>query len=187
MTYRLVSASQVCGAAQQVLTDHLGEWARGTGLAPVTTWQQVPDDRSLSTAQFPAGAITSPGLSADPIMRGGNKYEATWRLAVAVFDRDDDFTATANRTRMWAALVRACLLAHRSLGIGAQTTWVGEEYAEITGTAASGTLGGCVVTFDVRMSDVTPTDPPQSPGDYGPFFVLTTFPVVGVRSLAEEL
>ncbi len=184
---RLITADTVCSAAQGILTTHMADVATSLGLdqapAPLGTvraWDQVPTLEALTTANFPAGAITSPGLVTAPTRRGtwGTGHDATWRLVVGIYDKGGSFNETAHRVRTWAALIRATLLLHPSLGgLASSLSWVGEEYRQITERKSSRTIGGCAVAFDVTVDNVI--DPAAGP------LVLSTQPTTTVRPVQE--
>lgn len=184
---RLVTADDLCAAVEAILVEHLPPWAEAAGLVTaggpaVRTWQQLPTPEALSSAQFPAGAVTSPGLTGPPT-RTRDGYEATWRLAVGFYDRGTDHRDTASRIRRWAALIRTVLVAHAQLGGLARTlTWVGEDYAARAEAGSARTLGGCSVAFDVLVTDVVPTTaPPELGGAPADPLVTSTATTVAVR------
>lgn len=166
---RLVTADDLCRAVEAVLAADLPGWAAAAGLVEpgepgVRTWQQLPTPEALSSATFPAGAITSPGLTGPPA-KSRNGYDATWRLAVAVYDRGTDHADTAGRVRRWAALVRTVLVSSSRLGgLAYSVTWVGEDYAARAEPGSARTLGGCSVAFDVLVRDVVPSAVPPELG-----------------------
>lgn len=158
---RLITADDVCDAVEEVLKDHLHElvvllgWNAGKGLKPVTTWEQVPTLPALTSAKVPVGAITSGGLVDKPKRNGNGSYDATWRIAVGVWDRGDSYRDTARRVRRFAAAVRAALATHRSLGgLADSLVWVTEAYDEIPDRGSARTLGGAVVGFNVTVKNV---------------------------------
>lgn len=167
---RLITADDMCDAAEQVLLVHLRPvvellgWA--TDLREVTTWEQVPTLAALTSATFPVGAITSGGLVGDPKRNGDGSYDATWRLAVGVWDRGASYRETARRVRRHAATVRAALAMHRSLGgLAESVTWKTEAYDEIVARDTARTLGGAVVGFNVVVKRVLdPTSLATLPG-----------------------
>lgn len=160
--FRLVTANDLCAGAETILKAQLFPLVQALGLdeagfKTVTTWQQVPDLKALSTAAFPAGAITSPGLADKPVRRAGtyDTYDAVWRVAIGVYDRGRDHAETADRCRTWAALVRAVVLNNTSLGgLATSMRWVGEELRQRPEQSAARTLGGCAVAFDIGASNV---------------------------------
>lgn len=186
---RIIGAAELCAAGEEVVNLQLPrlivalDWA--TELNDVTSWQQVPTLRALSTAQLPAGAITSPGLTGKPIRHGDGSYEATWRVVFGILDRGKDYDTTALRARRWAGLLRAVLTANPTLGgIGHSLLWVSEEYDQWPDRKQAATLGGCAVGIDITVRNVVdvsgivldpdgPTNPPTSgdPGDEPPPFV----------------
>lgn len=184
MTVRLITAADVCEAAEQVLVAGLLDVITAFGLqakmTPPATWDQLPTLEALTAANMPAGAITSPGLVGEPVQRS-NGYDATWRLVVGMYDRDADHSATADRVRTWAGLVRATILRARSLGGLAQSVrWSGEDYQLIRQRSAARTLGGCAVAFNVTVTNVVDVD------DLLPLpIVQSTHPVLTVRPHQE--
>lgn len=159
---RLITAADLCDGVEAVLVEQLWEivgiFNLQETLKQITDWHQLPTIEALTTANTPAGAITSPGLASDPTRHGG-RIDAVWRVVVGIYDRDADHTATAHRTRVWAGLVRACVLRNPRLGgIASGVTWVGERYEVIPARAAARTLGGCAVSFNVSAKDVVDVD-----------------------------
>ena len=154
---QLVTADDVLLEVQRCLETYLPASATAAGLAQVTGWAQLPTPEALSTATFPVGAITSPGLANSPT-RDGQGWNLVWRVAVAVYDRGGDYGETAARTRTWAALVRGVLARH--LLEDSQVAWdvvlVGEEYALRPETSSARTLGGCAVALDVDVRRAVP-------------------------------
>lgn len=183
---RLVTAHDVCSAAEAILTEHLPGWAAAAELKPVTTWQQVPTVQAISSAPVPAGAITSPGLT-EPPTKHRDRHEATWRIVAAVYDRGSDYTDTARRIRTWAALIRAVLVQHPRLGgLALRLDWVGEEY-ELVPEQGARTLGGCAVAVDVVVADVVPSTAPPGLGGPPPAPTVTaTRSTVTVRPTPQE-
>lgn len=157
----VVTADEICQAVELVLRQYLPALAAGAGLAPVEEWQQLPTAEALSTAQFPAIAVTTPGL-ADTPTRTGRGVNAVWRIAVGVYDRGGSHAQTAGNVRKWAALIRTVLLQDLAGDIVWQVTWVGEEYALRPEVSSARTLGGAAVAVDVAVHTATPL-PPQVP------------------------
>lgn len=179
---RLVTADDLCVAAESTLRTHLPAviaqlgWdpaavaeleaaARFTPFVAPKAWAQVPTLEALTTANFPAGAVTSPGLVDVPVRTGrwGTGHNATWRISVGIYDRGGSYDETATRVRKWAGLVRATLLNNPTLGgVASSLMWRGEEYRQITVQRAARTLGGCAVAFDVTSENVVDlTDDPS--------------------------
>lgn len=181
----LLTADDLCKAAETTLRDHLPALAAARGLDPVVEWKQVPTPDALSTANTPAMAITSPGLTEPPARRSGT-VDATWRIVIGVYDRGDDYGDTAARTRKWAAVVRQVILQHPTLGgVANGVAWVGEEYAERPERSSARTLGGCAVAFDVSARDVIDTKPYTDPATADPT-VTSTHRTVTIRPLNQE-
>ena len=123
-------------------------------LTPIKLWQQIPNPRALTSAQFPAAAITSPGLADRPDRRSFG-YDTKWRVAVGIFDRGDNHDNTAWRTRTWAALVRGVMVRNPSVGgVASSLRWISEDYAERSERESARTLGGCAVGFDIGVTNV---------------------------------
>ena len=184
---KLVTADDLCTAAERVLVEHLPGYAAQyalqrdlTVLPGVRDWHQVPTLEALSSANFPAGAITSPGLTGPPAVPSasrGNRVDATWQIEVGIFDRGTDWNDTAARTRTWAALIRLTLLAHPFGGAVTNCKWIGESYRQIGQRNSARTIGGCSVLFDITAVDVA--DPGAASVDP---VVLSTASTVTVRS-----
>lgn len=158
MTARLITAADVCEAAETALVAGLLDTITAFGLedemTPPATWDQLPTLEALTSANMPAGAITSPGLVGEPVQRSTG-YDATWRLVVGVYDRDADHSATADRIRTWAGLLRATIVRARSLGGLAQSVkWSGENYQLLPMRSAARTISGCAVAFNVTVTNV---------------------------------
>lgn len=173
MSVRIVTADDLCRAAQQVLTQQLPGLLTELGLTgddvpradryeEPKTWAQVPTLEALQAASTPAAAITSTGTVGEP-RRSSLGYDATWRIRVGIFDRGHDYDNTAARARTWAALVRAVLVLNPTLGgVATSTRWVGETYRQFPQVGAARTLGGCAVDVDVtarNVIDLGPLDP----------------------------
>lgn len=164
----IITADDLCVAAELTLREHLpvvlqqlvdleGEHADPSWreLEEVATWEQIPDWEALQAADFPAGAITSPGLVEAPTRKGRTTYDGTWRLVAGIYDRGGSFRETQRRARRWAAVLRVTLLEHPTLGgIATDLMWRGEEYRQLPQAKVARTLGGCAVAFDVTLRDV---------------------------------
>lgn len=161
---RLVTADDLCLAAGQVLSTGLPPLIEALGLDVDTAdgrrfkvpakWDQVPTLEALTSAQMPAGAITSRGIIGEP-RRSSLGVDATWRVIVGVFDRGGDYNQTASRTRTWAALVRGVLLANPTLdGVASGVGWAAESYRQFPQVSAARTLGGCAVEVNVTARNV---------------------------------
>ncbi|MEJ7846435.1 MAG: hypothetical protein WKF93_12400 [Acidimicrobiales bacterium] len=155
---RIITADDLCRAAENILRTNLHPLVEALALEDfeeITDWAQVPTMEAVAHADTPTGAISSPGLVDAPVRKAHGVYDATWRVVVSVFDRDEDYNATAARTRQWAALVRALLIDNPSLGgVASSLTWVGEDYAERPRKDEARTFGGCAVAFDVTAKNV---------------------------------
>lgn len=185
----LVTADDLCTAAEAVLREHLEPLATARGLEKVRTWEQLPTLEALTTANLPAIAVTSPGLSA-PASRRSTGYDATWRIVVGGFVRGNTFTETAGRVRDWAAVIRQVMVQHPTLGgVATGLSWVGEEYVERPERSSARTLGGCAVAFDVTARDVIDHDvyvPPDQPGSVRPVVEATHSTITIRRPSTEE-
>lgn len=173
---RLITRHTLGAAMETTLDTHLWPLVQELGFADpatepsdpdplrrITVWDQVPTLDALTAAVTPVGGITSPGLVDRPTTRA-RRIDATWRVVVGVWDRGADYDDTVRRVGLWAALVRAVVLEHPTLGgVAAQTLWAGEEYAEIPQRSAARTLGGCAVAFDVTARDVVNLSAPDDP------------------------
>lgn len=175
-----LSADDLCEAVEAILIEHLPALAASRDLSPVATWDQLPTADALAAAVLPAGAITCPGLTGPSARRSGG-YDATWRIAVGVFDRGATYRETATKTRTWAAVIRQVLVQHPTLGgLASGLAWVGEEYAERPERSSARTLGGCAVAFDVTARNVIDLNPYSLVTPGGPI-VTSTFNTVTVR------
>lgn len=179
----LLSADDLCTAAEAVLKEHLQALATSRGLENIRTWEQLPTLEALTTANLPAVAVSSPGLT-KPAVRRSAGYDATWRIVVGAFARGDSFTETAARVRDWAAVIRQVVLQHPTLGgVATGVEWVGEEYVERPERSTARTLGGCAVVFDVtahNVIDAEPYVPPEQGGGKQPA-VQSTHSTVTIR------
>lgn len=145
-----IGAGEVCGEVITYLEQNLGGFL--DGLKPPAVWKHMPSPESMSTARYPAVAVSSPGL-AEPPTRNRDKYSATWRVVVTVWVRNDKpptrklgedaFSLVAKQTREYVKAVRSCLLAW------GEGTWTDEGYAKVDDYAASGTLGAGFVELSV--------------------------------------
>lgn len=178
---RVISADDVCTAAEEVLKAGLPKLLELLGVENVykgiREWQQLPTSEALATANFPAIAIASPGLTGTPTRDGQGRYRATWRLAVGVYDRGKDHNDTQARVRDWCSFIRTVLLTNRRLGpLDAESViWAGEEYRLVPGRAQARTFGGGAVAVDVTVPNVLDL------GMAGGPLVLTTNPTLTVR------
>jgi len=148
----VVTCDEILVEVELCLSTYLPAYAAAAGLSTVTGWQQLPTTEALTSAVFPVGAITSPGL-ADTPTRDGQGWNATWRIAVAVYDRGEDYAQTARRARTWAALVRSVLTRHllEDSEVVRDVLLVGEDYALRPETSSARTLGGGAVALDVLV------------------------------------
>lgn len=185
----LLSADELCAAAEAVLREHLQPLATSRGLEKIRTWEQLPTLEALTTANLPAVAVTSPGLADRPTRRSSG-YNAPWRIVVGAFVRGTSFTETAGRVRDWAAVIRQVMVQHPTLGgVATGLEWVGEEYVERPERSSARTLGGCAVAFDVtarNVIDSEPYVPPDQPGGGDRPVVQATHSTVTIRRPSTE-
>lgn len=163
MTVRLVTADDLCVAAETILKTQLGPLIEVLGLdapdstKPFTvpkTWAQVPTLEAIQSAQVPAGAITSAGTVGTP-RESQTGLDTTFRLRIGMFDRGSDYSDTAHRVRTWAALIRGVMLRNRSLGgIATGLRFVTEAYRQYPQVNVARTLGGCAVEFDADVHNI---------------------------------
>ena len=167
---RIITGDTVCAAVREALETHLPPWCSALGLPPgPRKWIMLPSPAAAPGEQTPFGVITTPGLVATPTRRPG-RYDASWRVAVAVMDRAGTHDATAARARTWAAAIRCALLSAGPLGdLRATVEWASEDYSAHPERDAARTLGGGAVGFDVHVPDTHPRTPPTPPGEPGGF------------------
>ena len=166
--YGIQSVDQVLVALEQTLKTalpqvldldqvkaYLGD--RATEFVAITTWQQVPTIEAIATADYPAVAITSPGLSAPPIYkRSTDTWETTWRAAVGIYDRtgvdDGGQSVTQARVRDWIAFIRTAAIRNPTLGGTVRgLQWVGEEYDLLPDRDKARTIGAGALALDIRV------------------------------------
>lgn len=134
---------------------YLGDQA--ASYADIATWQQVPTIEAIAAAEFPAIAITSPGLVDRPIFkRANNTWETTWRAAVGIYDRtgydDGGQSATQARVRNWIAFLRTAALRNPTLGgVTRGVWWAGEEYDLLPDRNQARTIGAGALALDIRV------------------------------------
>ncbi|MSZ75522.1 MAG: hypothetical protein F2667_00275 [Actinobacteria bacterium] len=162
-TPRLVTAETLCQAVEATLRADLPGVVAAFGwterLGAIEDWHQVPRLEAISTANLPAGAITSPGLVRPPTYSRSSGWSATWRVVAGVYVRGEDHHDTAARCRDWAGVIRTVFLANRSLGGVADggLVWAGEEYDEQPQKSVARTLAACAVAIDVSATNVIDT------------------------------
>lgn len=168
---RLISADDLVDGARGTLEEHIPTVLTLLGLdqpdpvrpgwkpfRPPITWEQVPDIRAVQAANLPAGVIVPRGTAGEP-QQSSRGTRATWRLEVAMFDRDADFSPTAARLTRWASVLRGALLRDRTLGgVAESTRWVSESYRPLQDQRGARTLGGCVVEIAVTAVNVVDLD-----------------------------
>lgn len=162
---RLIAAADVVAGARGVLEEQIPLVLMALGLdepdvpgqKPFTaphSWEQVPDITALQTANLPAGVIVPRGTVGEP-RQSSLGIDTTWRFEVALFDRDRDFTPTAERLTRWAAVLRGALLLDRTLGgVATGLRWKAESYKPLSDVRGARTLGGCVVEFEADVRNV---------------------------------
>lgn len=158
----IISADQLCTATESTLrtalpqvleldsvVEYLGDQA--DSYWPIKTWQQLPTIEALTGADLPGIAITSPGLVDPPrYLRSKNLWEATFRVAVGVYERGRDHADTQARVRNYCGFIRAALQRNQTLGgVARSVDWRGEEYALRGNREAARTLAAGAVAFDV--------------------------------------
>lgn len=155
----------------------------GTQLKPPALIDMPLTVDALSSAQTPGIAVAVTGLLEEPERSARGTYNATWGVTVRVLARGDSFESTASAVYGYEVLVRTVVMQHASLGIGARTHWLGEEFAVID-PSSSRTLGGLDIAFGVELRDVldggagpaVPPDPGAPPIPYPP--IATTEAIV---------
>lgn len=164
MTFRLITADDLCDGMQAVLAAQLGPLIEALGLderprpeKPYVVpkrWDQVPVLEVIQSASFPAAAITSTGVVGTPrTSRTG--IDATFLVRVGIYDRGSDYSATASRVRTWAALVRALGVRNPTLGgVASGVRFVTESYRQLASKDAARTIGGCAVDFHVDARNI---------------------------------
>jgi hypothetical protein len=165
------SADQLCRAVEGTLRvalpavlevpevkAYLGDRARA--FRDVREWQQLPTIEAIASAQYPAVAIVSPGLTEPPTYsRADGLWKTTWRVAVGIYDksRDSKHAETQARIRDWVAFLRIGLLRNPTLGgVVRSTTWVGEEYDLLPDRNRARTIGAGALAVDIK-ADVPDT------------------------------
>ena len=162
------SVDQVLVALQQTLEQavpqvleldqvkaYLGQ--RAAGFQKITTWQQVPTLEAIATADYPAVAMTSPGLVEPPAYkRSSYTWETTWRAAVGLYDRvgvdDGGQSATQQRVRDWIMILRTAALRNPTLaGTARWIRWAGEEYDLLPDRNKARTIGAGALALDIRV------------------------------------
>lgn len=156
----VASSDELCLALEQTLREHLAETIEHLvaerGWNPdhypaIREWQQLPTLEALASADFPAGAVASPGLVGEPsYSRAAGGYKATWRIGVGIYDRGDNHADTQARVRNWCAAIRLAARAHPTLG-GAATGigWSGDRYELMPNRNQARTFGAGAVALDV--------------------------------------
>lgn len=154
MSELIVSADQICTAAETTLKNHLADTVEALGwtqrLGKIADWQQLPVTDAIATAKLPALAITTGGIVGAPVVtRDG--IVTTWGLALGIYARGRTHVETQAHVRDWCAAVRLTLLNHKSLGgIARDTTWVGERFDLIPARDSARTFGAGLVSLDVE-------------------------------------
>jgi hypothetical protein len=128
-----------------------------TAYAEITTWQQLPTIQAIATADYPAVAITSPGLVEPPTYkRSSDSWETWWRAAVGIYDRagvdDGGHRATQAQVRNWIAFLRVAALRNPTLGGAARAVrWAGEEYDMLPDRNKARTIGAGALALDIKV------------------------------------
>lgn len=156
---RVIGADEVCIAVEQSLRTRIpvviDALDLGATLKPFRDWQQLPTIEALSSANLPAGAVTSPGLTEPPTYSRATGWTATWRVAVGVYARGRDHSDTQAQVRDWIKVCRTALMGDRSVGgLAKSLRWVGEEYALVPGRNSARTIGAGAVAVDVTVENV---------------------------------
>jgi hypothetical protein len=153
------SVDELCVAAGSILTDHLAEtmvalFGGAAASYKIKTLQQVPTPQALVSADLPALAITSSGLTRPPkLERSAGLYRVTWGVGVGVYERGRDHDETQAKVRNWIAGVRTTLLTRKSLGgLASDLGWSGEQYALVPNRESARTLAGGAVAFNVTAA-----------------------------------
>lgn len=124
---------------------------------PITTWEQLPTLAAIATADYPAVAITSPGLVQPPAyQRSKDSWETWWRAEVGIFDRagfdDDGHRITQAMVRNWIAWLRTAALRQQTLGGAARAVvWAGEEYDLLPDREQARTIGAGVLALNIKV------------------------------------
>lgn len=158
----IISADQLCTATESILRAALPEVLalapvqaylgdQAGSYWPIKTWQQLPTIEALAAADLPGIAITSPGLVEPPrYVRSKQLWEATFRVAVGVYERGRDHADTQARVRNYCGFIRAAMQRNQTLGgVARSVDWRGEEYALRGNREAARTLAAGAVAFDV--------------------------------------
>lgn len=173
----LIGADDVCEAIEATLTTWMPSvlaelHAVGKPSLPVpATYEQLPDEATSTTAQFPAVIISSPGLADTPERHGDGSYTLCWAAVVSFILRQGSYRATAKAVRVYATAVRTAVEQHGVDIAGSQVTYTDENYARLP-SAAARTLGMGHVAFEVivpnAMNDSEGADAPPTPPDLTP-------------------
>lgn len=183
--FRVISADDVCTAAETVLRTGLpvlvGLLELDDAAFPVITeWQQLPTTEALTSANLPAAAVSSPGLTGTPRRNGDGSWDTVWRVDVGIFARGADHSETQERVRTWCALIRTVLLANPSLGgLGQTLSWAGERYALFPQRNTARTFGGGAVSVDVAVDNVADLGLSRGP------VVLSTHPSLTIQPAGQ--
>lgn len=124
---------------------------------PITTWQQLPTIAAIATADYPAVAITSPGLVEPPVYKASRDcWETWWRAAIGIYDRagvdDDGHRATQALVRNWIAFLRTAALRNPTLGgVSRAIHWAGEDYDLLPDRSMARTIGAGALALDIKV------------------------------------
>lgn len=163
---RLVGAADVVAGAQSVLSTWLPAYVAAlqqampdVGIVPPALIDRVPLAGVMSRAdQVPAVFCSSPGTTGAFVRTGTGAWGAWYLLHVVLVDRDDDWSATADRIQRWASLVTAVLLAHPDLdGAVEQLEPTDQAFGQVPGDTR--TLAGTTCSFRAFVPVITQQGP----------------------------
>lgn len=137
-------------------------------------WFILDELADLPAGGGPAVAIVSPGLAGDrPDAGNDGKYDARFRLGVAVFIGARDQEASHDLAGIYVAAIRSILVQHPTLGdVAAGVEWLEESYDDLGTPAGSSPredqLAAGRVLVAVTMREVVdpyagPAVPPVDP------------------------
>lgn len=143
-------AEEACVAVETALREFLPRLLPADLDMPYT-WEQLPTDDAMRSADTPALAITCSGLIGSPqrVDRGA-RYDALWSVWVTVWVRGEDgtYASTTSATRRYTKAARSAVLAyaHRE---GRDWSWLAEEYDALGAPNVAATLQAGMVQFSV--------------------------------------
>lgn len=165
----------------------LGEVERAEGLEPGV----IPQPRDVVTSsqfkkmpedQLPCILVMTTGFADPPVKRGDGTLTLTWALGVMGVVPDLDKDSSRQVGQIYAAAIHLAMSRKPSLGIGAMTTFVDEQYGDID-FDDSRTLGSGHCVFAVRVPDARTVrggpsrplpDPTVDPGPWPDVTAVTT-------------